>query len=205
MADTVEAFLHSLPPAVSLIIVDSSTDETPHIIAACRPVNTRLLHHPGSVLEACQFGAESARTEWLLFSSAEVTFADDYFSHLPVTPAAHALYGCVLPASDDQPATESGWSLRNRLKPNLPSLSNLLIRREVLHAIGGLDITLINNGATELLDRVRRNGYQVRPMPRLVVYRQHADHPAEAAPDTRWGARLRAALVLSGFLPFARR
>ncbi|WP_201091586.1 glycosyltransferase family A protein [Thiocystis minor] len=38
-----------------------------------------MLREPGNVTEARQRGAEVVRTDWLLFSDADVVFAPDYF------------------------------------------------------------------------------------------------------------------------------
>ncbi len=67
-------FLGSLPPAVPLVVVDASDDETPKLIQSLRPHNTTLIYHPGNVTVARQLGAEAATTNWLLFTDADVAF-----------------------------------------------------------------------------------------------------------------------------------
>ena len=81
-AANIRGFLASLPPDIALIVVDKSTDETPELIKRHRPLNTAVLDYQGTLTEARQLGAERARTSWLLFTDADIVFADDYFERL---------------------------------------------------------------------------------------------------------------------------
>lgn len=76
-------FLAGLPAGVPVIVVDDSTDGTPQRIVQLRPQQTRVLRRRSTVTEARQIGAEVAETPWLLFTDADVVFADDYFEALP--------------------------------------------------------------------------------------------------------------------------
>ncbi len=75
----IPAFLGSIPPDIGLIVVDASGGDTPQCIGEIRPNNTVLLRYPGSIAEARNAGTAVARTPWLVFTDADVTFAPGFF------------------------------------------------------------------------------------------------------------------------------
>ncbi|MCL5999129.1 MAG: glycosyltransferase [Chloroflexi bacterium] len=169
----VSGLLRSLPPRLPLIVVDSSDDATPEVIARLRPTNTVVVQRRCSVTEARQIGAELARTPWLVFTDADVTFAADYFGRLPYCVNADALYGPKLSLNGYARyyrwfACMQGWS--DRLGIPAASGSNLLIRRSAFMAVGGFDPQLVCNEDSEIVWRLKRCGLRVTFVPELVVY-----------------------------------
>ncbi|MBN1312932.1 MAG: glycosyltransferase [Anaerolineae bacterium] len=176
-ARNILTFLASIPPDVPLIVVDSSCDETPHLIAEARPHNTAILHRQATVTEARQIGAAEAITDWLLFTDADVRFATDYFYRLRTWNNEGAIYGAKL--SSGEYAAYYRWfvwgqGLSHRIGIPAASGSNLLIRRSVFDAVGGFDLSLTCNEDTEIAFRIQREGYQVDFEPDLAVY--ETDH-----------------------------
>lgn len=169
----IPAFLASIPPAVRLIVVDASDDETPDLIERLRPHNTQVLRRPTKIAEARQIGAEAAQTEWFLFTDADVIFAPDYFDHL--TPYAHLDVVAGPKLSRDQYIEYYKWFSRGmQLLTNLgiasASGSNVLVRRRAFFDSGGFDLGLTVNEDSELAWRIQRHGFRVGFAPDLKVY-----------------------------------
>jgi GT2 family glycosyltransferase len=170
-------FLDSIPPEVSLIVIDSSEDETPDLITLARPHNTRLLCQQATVTEARQIGAMEAVTRWLLFTDADVRFSADYFDFLSRLDGRGALYGAK--CSRREYAAYYRWFVWGQRLAHLVGIpaasgSNLLIRRDVFAAVGGFDLSLICNEDTEIAFRIKRQGYPVDFAADLAVY--ETDH-----------------------------
>jgi len=172
-AANIPAFLSSLPPGISLIAVDSSDDATPHLIEMNRPERTLVIRKHCNVTEARQAGAASAHTPLLLFTDADVMFREDYFENLSSYREYDALYGPKI-SRDEFSAYYHRFSRWQRMLHALgipaASGSNLLIRREVLDAVGGFDLTLNCNEDSEIAWRIKRHGYRVGLAADLVVY-----------------------------------
>jgi len=171
--DNIVSFLTSLPKDLALIVVDASTDTTPELIAHQRPTNTQLVCHPSSISIARQIGAEMAQTNWLLFTDADVIFADDYFAWLPHDDSYGVYYGAKLTQNEFKAYYKwFTWGQRQLDRLGFPAASgsNMLIRRDAFFASGGFDTQLVCNEDSELAWRIQRHGYRVRFVPELIVY-----------------------------------
>lgn len=177
-AANIGPFLWSLDPSVWLIVVDASEDETPALVTEQRPDRTTVICQPSTVTEARQLGAELAKTRWLLFSDADVSFAATYFRRLGVYPDdADLIYGAKHSIGEYRRYYHWfswGQGLAHRLGFPAASGSNLLVRREVFWACRGFDLQLTVNEDSELAWRVKRMGHRVHFDPELVVYER--DH-----------------------------
>jgi len=174
-AHNIARFLNSIPRDVPLIVVDASDDETPAIIARLRP-EAHVIRQPSTVTEARQIGAARARTRWLLFTDADVSFAEDYFDHLArlqPTPALGLIFG-PKDSRDAYRAYHRWFELGQRFFAllGIPAAtgSNLLIRRDAFERVGGFDLSLTCNEDSEIAWRVRRAGYAMRFIPALRVF-----------------------------------
>jgi glycosyltransferase involved in cell wall biosynthesis len=166
-------FLHSLPPQLPLVVVDDSQDDTPHLIEQHRPIETSLLRRPGNVSQARQRGGEYARTRWLLFTDADVTFAPDFFERLRRHSGQNVIYGPKLSLDDFSTYYRwFAWGQHLSHKVGIPAASgsNLLIERHAFQAVGGFDPGLNCNEDSEIVWRIKRLGYRVLFDPDLVVY-----------------------------------
>lgn len=164
-AKNIGTFLSSLPAWVPLIVVDASSDQTPEIVARLRPGRTQIIRRRCSIPEARQLGAEAARTEWLVFTDADVTFPPHYFDRLGLHSDQDCLYGSKL--SRDRFVRFYRWfsygqQICHRLGIPAATGSNLVIRRKALFAVGGFDPELICNEDSELAWRIKRAGFRVR-------------------------------------------
>ncbi|WP_051062285.1 glycosyltransferase [Ilumatobacter nonamiensis] len=164
----IERFLGSLPPDVRLVVVDSSTDATPDLIARTRPERTTVIHEDVNIPAARQLGASVSSTPWLLFTDADVAFEPDYFEHLATTDVDRRCGGLV-----GAKGTMDGFDLYHRIflagqvaltTAGIPAAtgSNMLVRRSTLIEVGGFDRQLSVNEDTELMFRVHRSGWSVR-------------------------------------------
>lgn len=171
-------FLAALPPAVPLIVVDSSSDATPDLIAQLRSHNTQVIRQMVNIPQARQLGAEQAQTEWLLFTDVDVQFAADYWDvlahYLTDGRARGVLYGPKLSADAAfrtyYRATAVGQAVLDRCGIPAASGSNLLIRRDALLDAGGFDPQLVCNEDSEIAWRVQRRGYATQFAPDLIVH-----------------------------------
>lgn len=109
-------FLASLPPTLSLVVVDSSDDDTPSIISQLRPVSTLVLRQACNISQARQLGAETASTPWVLFTDADVEFAPDYFERLGNIDGYDAVYGPKLSLTDITAGSRTVSSCRTGLE-----------------------------------------------------------------------------------------
>jgi glycosyltransferase involved in cell wall biosynthesis len=176
-AANVTGFLRSLPAEVALIVVDNSSDATREIIVATRPDRTRVLFFGGTLTEARQLGALSASTPWLLFTDADVVFADDYFERLNAITDAEVVYGRKL--SRDRYRSYYHWFARGQgflhaLGWPCASGSNLLVAVSAFQRVGGFDVDLKCNEDSELVWRLHDQGFSCAFEPRLIAWA--ADH-----------------------------
>lgn len=172
-AHNISAFLASVPADVRLIVVDASRDETPDLIEKLRPDNTLVLREPATVTEARQRGAELAKTDWLLFSDADVVFAPDYFDRLTRLEGHAVYYGPKLSRERYRGYYRwiaKGQAISHSIGIPAASGSNLLVPRSALAAVGGFDLRLNCNEDSELVWRIKRAGFRVRFLPDLEVY-----------------------------------
>ncbi|WP_139556827.1 glycosyltransferase [Methylotetracoccus oryzae] len=159
-------FLASLPRELPLIVVDASTDRTAELAVARRPDHTLVIRCGCAIAEARQIGAEAARTEWVLFTDADVVFPPTFFLRLArQLRDADCVYGSKL-SRDTYRRYYRAFSQGQRLLDSLgiPSAtgSNLALRRRVLLHVGGFDRQLVCNEDSELVWRVKRAGFRTR-------------------------------------------
>lgn len=203
-ADNILPFLASLPSEAALIVVDASSDATPHLIEANRPARTTLIRSQAHIAEARNIGARAARTPWLLFTDADVSFAPDYFAHLHWYNHQAALYGPKL--AREEFATYYRWFVRGQkllATLNIPAASgsNLLVRRGVFLAAGGFDPALHCNEDSELGWRLARRNVRVEFAPDLVVYERDHRRLRRGATRKTLHSLVRCTLLYTGLLP----
>lgn len=163
----VEGFLASLPDAVRLVVVDSSTDDTVERIRAQRPRNTLVVQEDLNIPLARERGAGVAGTRYLLFTDADVEFEEGYFEKLLERPFPSDLGGIVgrKIAGDGYPVYDRlfVWGQRLCTFVGIPAASgsNMLIATAAWQACGGFDPVLTCNEDTEIMWRVKRAGYRV--------------------------------------------
>lgn len=179
--DNVGPFLASLDPRVSLIVVDASDDETRDLILEQRPERTTVIFDEGTIPEARQIGLEAATTEWVLFTDADMSFGDDYWSAweaLDLGPKVGALQGAKLSADDEFKTYYKLFSFGIRFLSWLTipggSGSNMIFRRTALLDAGGFDFQLTANEDIYALWTVRKAGWRVGYSGALKVYER--DH-----------------------------
>lgn len=172
-AANIRPFLDSIPPAVSLVVVDASDDATPAIIEEERPERTTVLRRPGGIALARQLGAEAASTTWLIFTDADVEFPFGYFETLCLAGRCDAFYGPKLSLTEYTGYYRfiaHGQQLCHWCGIPAATGSNMCIRREALLAVGGFDPCLPCNEDSEVMWRLKRSGFNVTYMPELAVY-----------------------------------
>jgi len=179
-AGNIQTFLKSLPENISLIVVDSSNDDTVALIRAMRPQKTRIIEQRCNIPQARQLGAEAADTPWLLFSDADILFDHQYFEQLEamtVHPKTGAIMGAKL-SRDRYKIYLRLYSLSigiyARFGLPMGSGSNMLIRREAFLKTSGFDPRLSAGEDTYMLWQVKRSGYKVIYNGKLRVY--ETDH-----------------------------
>jgi glycosyltransferase involved in cell wall biosynthesis len=178
-AANIEAFLSSIPESTKLIVVDKSTDGTAELVRRRRPRHTAVLECNESLTAARQKGALAARTQWLLFTDADVKFAPGYFDALATCIAsdeAHSLGMLLGPklSADDYEGHYRRLEVAQRVLAALripaASGSNMLVRTDAFAAVRGFDTALTCNEDSELGWRIARAGFAWRCDPRLVAF-----------------------------------
>lgn len=172
-AHNIERFLGSLPRDLSLIVVDSSDDNTAEALLRHRPNKTTLISKRATIPEARQLGAEAARSEWLLFTDADIVFPEHYFPTLVRYLDRDCVYGSKLSLDRYRAyyrAIGAGQHLSDRIGIPAASGSNMAVRRRALAAAGGFDLRLTCNEDSELVWRIKHRGFRVRYAPDIPVY-----------------------------------
>lgn len=179
-ADNIGPFLDSLDPRVALIVVDASTDDTRERIHARRP-DALVIEDQSTIPEARQLGMERATTEWVLFTDADMSFGEGYWTAweaLDLGPKVGAVQGAKLSADDDYQTYYKLFSAGIRVMSWLTipagSGSNMLFRRTALLDVGGFDFALTANEDIYALWSVRKAGWRVPYAGGLKVYER--DH-----------------------------
>jgi len=180
-AANIGPFLDSLDPRVALVVVDASTDDTRERIAAARPERTTVVFDESTIPEARQLGLETATTEWVLFTDADMSFGDGYWDvwqALDLGPKVGAVQGAKLSADDAYRTYYKLFSFGIRAMSWLTvpagSGSNMLFRRQALLDVGGFDFALTANEDIYALWSVRKAGWRVPYAGGLKVYER--DH-----------------------------
>ena len=197
-------FLASLPRSVSLIVVDASDDQTPHLIYSNRSERTKVLRSTAHIAEARNIGGRAATTPWLLFTDADISFAPDYFDQVQRHGAVAAIYG---PKRSEQAyqAYYRWFSRGQRLLASLriPAVSgsNFLVRRGAFLATGGFDPALRCNEDSEYGWRLARRKYGIKYAPDLVVYERDHRRLQRGVARKTIHSLVRCSLLYSGMLP----
>lgn len=206
-SENIGGFLASLPPEVHLVVVDASSDDTPEKVVRLRPERTQVLRYPGNISEARQKGAEVARTSWLLFTDADISFEASYFDRLarmPVGPGAGGIVG-TKQSLDSYRRYHAlflhGQRLLTRLGIPAATGSNMLIRRDVLLEVGGFDLRLVCNEDSEVMWRVARAEHDVLFAADLVVYERDHRRLDGGVVRKLVHSVLRCAVLYTGLLP----
>lgn len=162
----IEWFLRSIPDDIALVVVDSSDDGTPELIARLRP-SAVIIRAKANIPVARQIGSRTATTGWLLFTDADVVFAPSYFESLELVDLPEGTGGVVgTKSSIDGFDIYHRWFIRGqRLLTwvGVPAAtgSNMIVRAEALAHVGGFDPALSVNEDTELMFRVGKSPYSV--------------------------------------------
>ena len=172
-SQNIERFLGSLPKDISLVVVDSSDDDTPDIIADRRSENTLVIEENCNISRARQIGAEAAQSSWLLFTDADVVFPESYFGHGVMPRGAGVIYGPKL--SRDAyvryyKLMARGQQLSQRFGIPAATGSNMIVLKRALVEAGGFDVDLPCNEDSELAWRIARLGYRTLFDFHLCVY-----------------------------------
>jgi|GEM_PF-437893 len=173
----VRAFLLSLPAELQVIAVDASDDDTPSLIHAIRPQNTRVIERRTDITHARQLGAEATGTPWLLLSDADVVFSLTYFAELDKLDAANPDLGLIFGTkkASDRFERYHRWFARCQrffAALGIPAAtgSNMLISRAAWQRVGGFDLHLRCNEDSEIAWRIARAGFHIHFAPLLSVY-----------------------------------
>lgn len=171
-AHNIRAFLAALHPAIELIVVDASDDDTGRLVPHLRPERTKVILSDAPIAVARQIGAEAAEGDWIVFSDADVRFEPGYFTTLAQGIAGDAFYGPKY-ATPTYPRYSQFFNACQRACHRLgvpaASGSNMGLRREVFKQVGGFRLELPVNEDTELMMRVKHCGFHVRYMRSLAV------------------------------------
>jgi glycosyltransferase involved in cell wall biosynthesis len=199
-------FLAAIPADIRIIVVDASTDNTLDIVRQTGRTAIRVLRDGGNIAAARQLASEAARTEWLLFTDADVLFAQDYFTALEKIqpdPRQGGIAGAKLSRGRHRLYYHlfSLW-LRLCCAVGLPAAtgSNMLVRREALLRAGGFDPRLSCNEDSELMWRLHRRGYRIDYAGTLRVYEFDHRRLDDGVLRKTLHSLTRCALLFSGLL-----
>ncbi|KJS31932.1 MAG: hypothetical protein VR64_10510 [Desulfatitalea sp. BRH_c12] len=175
-ARNIHRFLATIPADISVIVVDASSDDTEAIIRRSGRLHIRILRDNGNIAYARQLGAEQARTEWLLFTDADMEFAEGYFERLASIEQLPC-WGGIAGAKRSRDRYRVYYALFSLgmclcCAAGIPSAtgSNMLVRRKAWLTANGFDRRLPCNEDSELMWRIRRCGYRVVYAGCLKVY-----------------------------------
>jgi hypothetical protein len=166
------ALTAALPPAVSLLLIDSGDGRAADWLETQERERTAVIRQPGSLDEAREQGGRTAATPWLLFTRSHIAFAPNYFARLEGQNSVEMIYGPSLSYEGGR----WGWSpLSQKLLAwfNIPlvSTTNMVVSRHAFLALGGFRNHLSYHTFTAFAWRLRRKGHPIRYDANLVVHR----------------------------------
>ncbi len=167
--------LASLPPVVELIVCDASDDGTRELALHIRPERTRVLAAQGSIAATRQLRAEASRGDLLVFTDADVAFADGYFARPAAITTWDGISGAKLSTGEFARYYEAVRKCQqvtySLLGVAAASESNMVMTRAPFRDLGGFHPELGCNEDTELFLRAsRRCWHRARFDPELVVW-----------------------------------
>jgi GT2 family glycosyltransferase len=179
-AKNIVSFLESLPAEIALIIVDSGTDRTAESTLKFKPQKTKVISEVCNIPQARQLGADTAATEWLLFSDADMAFDSQYFKNLQNMQFDNKT-GAVMGGKHSKKKFRWYYNIYTFsimflawFKIPIGSGSNMLIRKEALQSVGGFDLALSHSEDNDILWRIHKAGWKVVFKKSLRVY--ETDH-----------------------------
>ncbi len=193
----------SLPSSIPLILVDTGEDDTIEV-ARRHHALTIAANSDTHVAESRNIGARLARSPWLLFTDADVSFPTGYFPRLSLITPPDCLYGAIM-AQDAHAGLYkkfAAWQSRfDQLGIPAVNGSNLLVRRTAFLDAGGFDTRLLVNEDTELGYRMKRLGYSVRFSHRLTMIAHDHRRLRRGAFQKNLRTLLRCALIYCNLFP----
>lgn len=200
----IRTFLASLPADVKLIVVDCSTDNTRAIINQLRPENTTVIFAEGNIPFARQLGADKCKTEWILYSDADMVFCPTYFSALQKIKTHDKLGEIIGPklSKDKYKFFYYFYSTSMLLLswitiPN-GSGSNMILRKSALKKVGGFDSALAHSEDSDILWRIRKAGYRFKFRFSLKVYEMDHRRLEKGVFKKFWHGLLRYFYLMTG-------
>ena len=199
LADCLSALLAQDRSADEVAVVDDgSTDASSDIVRSFAPRVRLISHDRNRGLAVARNSALSAlECDVLASVDADVVAAPDWLGHLLAafdSPRTAAVGGKLLEAHQSRPADR--WRARHmaqhsgdfprRNPPVLPG-ANVAVRRAVVRALGGYDVSFRTNYEdADLQHRLIERGHHCRYTPEAVAHHQRADTPGSVL-RTYWG------------------
>ena len=188
-----------------VLVDDGSSDDTAEVAAGADPRIVVIRNQePGGVSAARNRGIAAARGKWIAFCDDDDLWSPDKLSR-QLTAAERADAGWVYSGDvniDDKLRVLSGgppWdpqdvvALLPRWNPLASGGSNVVVRSDVLAAVGGFDPTLRRTEDWDLWIRIARTGPPACVREPLVAYRFHMGNlvidPSEMVNEARRLAR----------------
>ena len=184
-----------------VLVDDGSTDDTPQITAAADPRIVVIRNRePGGVSAARNRGIAAARGDWIAFCDDDDLWSPDKLSRqLMAAERAGADWAYSGDVNiDDQLRVLSGGPPRDpqdvvallpRWNPIASGGSNVMVRSDVLAAVGGFDPSLRRTEDWDLWIRIARTGPPACVREPLVAYRFHTGNvvsdPSEMVKEAR--------------------
>ncbi len=172
LARSIRSVLAQSASDLELIVVDdASTDATAEVLASFDDPRLRRLRHDTrqGAAAARNTGLSAARAEWVAFQDSDDEWLLDKLERqgalLAADPALGAVYCAFVRVAGDQvvrtPSTRvrrrAGWLHAEILRDSFISTQTLLVRRDVLDAVGGFDAALPRFQDWELMMRLSRH------------------------------------------------
>jgi len=198
------SFLESLPNHISLIVVDSSTDRTRELINIRRPQNTQIIFEECNIPKARQIGANSAVSEWLVYSDADMAFDASYFENLSKMNISEDT-GVIMGGKHSKTKYRGyynfySFNMRIFAWLTIPvgSGSNMIIRKSALQQVGGFDLSLSHSEDSDILWRIRKSGWRAVFKGNLKVFESDHRRLEKGILKKMWHGSLRAFFLITG-------
>lgn len=183
VADTIASLqAQTLRDWVAVVVDDGSTDDTAPVVAGIAAADSRItLHRQANAGEAAARNAGLAQltTDWVAFLDADDQVTPTWLERLSAEAHANstldvvhcrwarvAADGTVIPAVWQAPSGDlfAVWARRSAFPVHAA-----IVRRTVVDAVGGFDITLEKSADWDLWQRVARTGARFGAVPEVMA------------------------------------